>query len=94
MDSNRTFKGIISTDSLRDLIDSPDQPQLIANAYIDDVVPAHAGDSMQDILPEVASHPWPLPVLNGDEAYLGVVSKNLFLRTLHRSEQEETEMTV
>jgi glycine betaine/proline transport system ATP-binding protein len=94
MDSNRTFKGIVSTDSLRDLIDSPDQPQLIANAFIDDVVPAHANDSMQDILPEVASHPWPLPVLNEDDEYVGVVSKNLFLRTLHRSEQETTEVTV
>ncbi len=90
IDSNRIFKGIVSTDSLRDLIDSPDQPQLIANAYLDDVVPAHANDSMQDILPEVASHSWPLPVLKDDKEYVGVVSKNLFLRTLHRSEQEDS----
>ena len=94
VDSHRTFQGIVSTDSLRELIDSPEQPQLISGAYIGDVEPAHIGDSMQDILPEVASHPWPLPVLSDAEEYAGVVSKNLFLRTLHRSETEEpTEVT-
>jgi glycine betaine/proline transport system ATP-binding protein len=48
---------------------------------------------MQDILPDVASHPWPLPILGESDKYLGAVSKNLFLRTLHRSEPETTEVT-
>jgi glycine betaine/proline transport system ATP-binding protein len=90
IDSNRKFLGVVSTDSLRELIDRPEQPQLIANAYIEEVVPACTSDSMQDILPAVASHPWPLPVLNECQGYIGVVSKNLFLRTLHRSEQEDS----
>jgi len=91
IDSNRKFHGVVSTDSLREIIDSPDQPQLMTNAYLDGVVPAHTSDSMQDILPEVANHPWPLPILNDADQYLGVVSKNLFLRTLQRSEPEESE---
>ncbi len=91
IDSNRKFQGVVSTDSLREIIDLPDQPQLITNAYLDGVVPAHTSDSMQDILPEVANHPWPLPILNDADEYLGVVSKNLFLRTLQRSEPEESE---
>jgi glycine betaine/proline transport system ATP-binding protein len=90
IDINRKFLGIVSADRLREVIDRPEQPQLIASAYIEEVVPAHINDSMQDILPEVASHPWPLPVLNDAEGYVGVVSKNLFLRTLHRSEQEDS----
>jgi glycine betaine/proline transport system ATP-binding protein len=98
IDSNHKFQGVVSTDSLREIIDRPDQPQLIINAYLDGVVPAHASDSMQDILPEVAGHPWPLPILNDADEYLGVVSKNLFLRTLQRNEPEESaepeEMTV
>ncbi len=93
VDSNRTFKGIVSSDSLRDMLDQDKQPHLIPNAYIDGVVTAQAGDSMQDILPNVASHPWPLPILGDNDKYLGAVSKNLFLRTLHRSEQETTEVT-
>jgi glycine betaine/proline transport system ATP-binding protein len=89
VDSERHFKGIVSADALRDLIEQPDKENMISRAYIDEVVPAHTGDSMQDILPEVASHPWPLPILDDDGRYLGAVSKNLFLRTLHRNQPEE-----
>jgi len=94
VDANRTFKGIVSSDSLREMLDQEEQPHLIPNAYLDGVVTAQAADSMQDILPNVASHPWPLPILGDSDKYLGAVSKNLFLRTLHRSEQETTEVTV
>ena len=90
VDSNRKFKGIVSTDTLRELIDRPEYPQEINNAYLANIVPAHANDSMQDILPEVARNPWPLPILDSAGGYLGAVSKNLFLRTLHRSEAEES----
>ncbi|RLB67455.1 MAG: proline/glycine betaine ABC transporter ATP-binding protein ProV [Deltaproteobacteria bacterium] len=94
VDAERIFKGIVSSDSLRDMLDREEQPPLISNAYLDGVVTACAADSMQDILPDVASHPWPLPILGNDDKYLGAVSKNLFLRTLHRSEQETAEVTV
>lgn len=89
IDSNRKFMGIVSTDSLRELLDRPEYPQVISNAYLPDILPAHASDSMQGILHEVANHPWPLPILNSAGEYKGAVSKNLFLRTLHRSEPEE-----
>ncbi|WP_020674837.1 glycine betaine/L-proline ABC transporter ATP-binding protein ProV [Geopsychrobacter electrodiphilus] len=91
LDSNHQFQGIVSTDSLRELLDRPEYPQILASAYLPDVTPARISDSMQDILPEVANHPWPLPVLDETGKYQGAVSKNLFLRTLHRTEQAETE---
>ncbi|NOR50021.1 MAG: glycine betaine/L-proline ABC transporter ATP-binding protein ProV [Desulfuromonadales bacterium] len=94
VDADRIFKGIVSTDSLRDMLDQEEQPLLISSAYLDGVVTAQAADSMQDILHDVASHPWPIPILGDSDKYLGAVSKNLFLRTLHRSEQETTEVTV
>ena len=43
---------------------------------------------MQDILPEVASRSWPVPVVDDRNIYQGVVSKNRFLRTLHRTEEQ------
>lgn len=89
LDTERKFLGIVSTDSLRELIDHPEQPQVIPDAFIKDAVFAKETDSMQDILSEVASHPWPLPILNDAGEYLGAVSKNLFLRTLHRNQKEE-----
>jgi glycine betaine/proline transport system ATP-binding protein len=91
LDSEKTFKGVVSTDSLRDLIESDDTPHLIPNAYLKEVVAAHKDDSLQDILPKVAGNPWPLPILDDDGKYLGAISKNLFLKTLHRSQTEDQE---
>lgn len=93
LDSDKIFKGIVSTDSLHDLLDCEEEPHLIPNAFLEDVVAAHQGDSLQDILPLVARHPWPLPILDDDGKYLGAVSKNLFLKTLHRNQPEEPETT-
>jgi len=89
LDADRHFQGIVSTDSLRELLDREQQPQLIPSAYLDEVVTANATDSMQDILPEVAAHPWPLPILDDEGKYLGAISKNLFLRTLHRNQPDQ-----
>lgn len=90
LDSDKKFLGIVSADSLRELINQEEQPQLLVNAYIEAVSTAHIDDSMQDILPEVAAHPWALPILDGEGKYRGAVSKNLFLRTLHRNEDESS----
>jgi glycine betaine/proline transport system ATP-binding protein len=89
IDSEDRFHGIVSTESLRELIERTGTDQALSKAYLQEVKPARAGDSMQDILPEVASRPWALPILDDDGRYLGGVSKNLFLRTLHRSQPEE-----
>ena len=62
VDMNRIFKGIVSTDSLREMLDRDDQPHVIPNAYLQGVKSANTNDSLQDILPEVANHPWPLPI--------------------------------
>ena len=88
LNSEGQFKGIVSADSLREVIDNQ---QTIPDAYLDDVVTAHQDDSMQDILPDVANHPWALPILGKDANYLGAISKNLFLRTLHRNHPESHE---
>ncbi len=90
INSERQFQGIVSAESLRELLDRQATEPLIRNAYIDDAVTARASDSMQDILPEVARHPWALPILDDNGRYLGAISKNLFLRTLHRNQNGET----
>lgn len=88
LDSDKNFKGIVSTDSLHEMLERKDIQHLIPHAYLDGVVAAHKDDSLQDILPKVAASPWPLPILDDEGRYLGVVSKNLFLRTLHRNDPE------
>ncbi len=90
IDSERKYLGLVSADGLRELIDHSDREQRLTDAYINEVSPAPASASMQDILPEVAAHPSPLPIIDDNGKYLGAISKNLFLKTLHRNQPEET----
>lgn len=86
LDSERQFYGVVSIDSLREVLDSGvDKPQL-ESAFIQDALVVRNDESLQDILPQVASHTWPIPVVDENNVYQGVVSKNLFLKTLYRAE--------
>jgi len=86
LDSERQFYGVVSIDSLREVLDSGvDKPQL-ESAFIQDALVVRTDESLQDILPQVASHAWPIPVVDENNVYHGVVSKNLFLKTLYRAE--------
>ncbi len=85
LDKSRHFLGIVSTDSLKEMIDNDSKIDDFDEAFLDNVTPVDTEDSMQDILDEVASHPWPVPVLNKHKEYVGVISKNVFLRTLQQN---------
>ena len=87
LDSERRFYGIVSTDSLRSAIEQG--ATKIDEAFIQEATVARVDESMQDFLSEVASHAWPVPVVDENNIYKGVVSKNLFLRTLHRAENTD-----
>ena len=86
LNSERQFFGVVSIDSLREVLDSGvDKPQL-ESAFIQNALVVRTDESLQDILPQVASHAWPIPVVDESNVYHGVVSKNLFLKTLYRAE--------
>ena len=93
LDARKRFLGIVSSESLREALEGglPDSP--IDQAFLDDGVPVNLNDSMQDILPVVASKSWPVPVVDDQNVFKGVVSKNRFLRTLHRAEESMEEHT-
>ena len=87
LDARKRYLGMVTADSLREALESgkPDNP--IDQAYIEEVQAVSTDDSMQEILPQVASKSWPVPVVDEHNTYKGVVSKNRFLRTLHRTEE-------
>jgi len=87
LDAKHRLLGVISTEGIRKALEQgkPDSP--ISQAYIDEAEPVNYDESMQEILPMVASSPWPVPVVDADGIYKGVVSKNRFLRTLHHAEE-------
>ena len=91
IDGQRRFLGIVSSQSLRETMDkgAPDKP--LKQAFLENVQAYNQNDSMQEILPAIASSDWPVPIVDDDNTYLGVVSKNRFLRTLHRTEKSMDE---
>jgi glycine betaine/proline transport system ATP-binding protein len=91
LDSEKRFLGMITAEKIRDCLEAGASDNPIDQCFIDDIPTARMDDSMQDILPEVASSAWPVPVLDEKGIYKGVVSKNRFLRTLHRTDQTAEE---
>ncbi len=91
LDSEKRFLGMITAEKVRTCLEGGASDNPIDQCFIDDIATASMNDSMQDILPEVASSAWPVPVLDEHGIYKGVVSKNRFLQTLHRTDQTPAE---
>lgn len=88
VDATHQFKGVVSVDSLREIL-ADDCDHLLKEAFIDGVITVATTDSMQEILPEIVKFPWALPVLNESGVLAGCISKNLFLRTLCQNQSQD-----
>lgn len=84
--SEHKFYGVVSIDSIRDAIAASNGKTKIETAFIKEALAVRQDECLQDILQEVASNPWPVPVIDEEGIYQGVVSKNRFLRTLYKAE--------
>ena len=86
LDARHRFLGVISSEGIRNALEAgiPDKP--LSQVFLTEARSVHQSESMQDILPLVAGATWPIPVVDDDNRYRGVVSKNRFLRTLHKTE--------
>lgn len=87
LDAKHRFLGIVSSEGIREALESGRSDMTLSDAFLESGEPVNIDESMQDILPMVASSPWPVPVVDADGKYKGVVSKNRFLKTLHRTEE-------
>jgi glycine betaine/proline transport system ATP-binding protein len=77
---DRRFQGVVSIDSLREAIEN--EAKDIASLYIPEIEPVQADTPLQEVLTVVRKYPCPVPVVDKDNVYAGVVSKNRFLRTI------------
>ncbi|SHJ26266.1 glycine betaine/L-proline ABC transporter ATP-binding protein ProV [Halodesulfovibrio aestuarii] len=84
---DKKLLGVVSTESLRDVAELESDSSTLADAYLPDVKTIDPDDVLTDIQPVVASSPCPVPVVNKDGRFMGVVSKSRFLRILHKPEQ-------
>ncbi|MBI9084216.1 MAG: glycine betaine/L-proline ABC transporter ATP-binding protein ProV [Desulfobacterales bacterium] len=91
LDARRRFLGVVSSEALRRTLESGKADQPLSQAFIEGARQVNMNESMQEILPEVASNSWPVPVVDDNNVYKGIVSKNRFLKTLHRTEAQMEE---
>ncbi|WP_372071032.1 glycine betaine/L-proline ABC transporter ATP-binding protein ProV [Tistrella mobilis] len=98
-DRRRHFRGVISVESLEAAIaerdrkhgDKPvDHEAVIRAAYLPDPVTVPADAALSDILGPVAAAPYPVPVIDAEGVYRGVVSRRALLNALDRGSDDQT----
>ena len=84
IDRDRQLQGMLSVDSLLAAIESEGETRY-ADAFLQDVETAASDMPLNEVLSKVAGSRWPVPVVDGDGRYLGVISKTALLQTLDRT---------
>lgn len=81
---DKTYHGMISRSSLiataRDGAADP-----YRRAFLPDIEPIPASESLSNVLGKVAASPFPMPVIDEANRYLGSISKSALLETLDRT---------
>ena len=75
------FQGVVSIDSLREAIEEGTKED-IGGIFMPEIDPVQADTPLQEVLTVVREYPCPVPVVDENDIYIGVVSKNRFLRTI------------
>ena len=92
LDAKHRFRGVVSIDSLRQVIEkNGDGPEALEQAFLPDVEAVSMDTHLQDVLPVITKLGCPVPVVDENSVYKGAISKNRFLKTLRREEAEVTE---
>jgi glycine betaine/proline transport system ATP-binding protein len=81
---DKRYHGMVSAESLAHAA-SDGTADPYHRAYLPDVEPIAAADSLCDVLGRVAQSRFPVPVVDQDRRYVGSISKSMLLMTLDRS---------
>lgn len=79
-----TYLGMVSTDSLREVIKGHNEPVGLQHALLPDVTPVPSAFPVSELFGQAASTSHPLPVVNEAGQYCGVISKTTLLKFLDR----------
>ena len=81
---DKTYHGMVSRASLLQTAGGGGNDPY-RRAYLPDIEPIPAGESLSNVLGRVASSAWPVPVVDDANRYLGSISKSALLETLDRT---------
>lgn len=81
---DRSYYGMVSEDMLIEKIKAKSL-QPYRDAFLSDISPIQAHETLSDVLGRVAESRWPVPVVDENNRYIGVISKTALLETLDRA---------
>lgn len=85
LDPQHKLQGVVSADSIQSKLKEKNPDNTLRDAFLPHIHTVNEDDTMQEILPIVAQGSCPVPVVDSDNRFKGVVSKTRFLDTLHRN---------
>jgi len=88
LDKNKKFLGVVSVESLSTALERDEKN--LKNALLEDVDTVPSETQLNEILTVVRRFDFPVPVVDENNVYLGVVSKNAFLKTLEAGVPEHS----
>ena len=89
LDRQKRFQGVVSCDSLVQAIEKDHGS--IEKAFLSGIETVAQDVPLQEMLSVVRKMPCPVPVVDPGNVYLGVISKNAFLRTIEQGYSEYSE---
>ena len=84
LDSNKQFLGVVSSQSLRTALHGRNGPLGLRHAFLPDAAPLDAATPVADLFGPMAEAPCPLPVVDVQGKFLGVISRTTMMRFLDR----------
>ncbi|MEG0141356.1 MAG: glycine betaine/L-proline ABC transporter ATP-binding protein ProV [Comamonas sp.] len=85
LNARKRFLGVVSSQSLRDALQGHDGLLGLKHAFIPNVQPIASNTPVAELFGAVAAPPFPLPVVDEDGKYLGVISRTTMLKFLDRA---------
>lgn len=88
-DRQRRYQGMVSVDSLVGCLKQLGRKDEghIEDAFLPEVQPILGTTHLTELMADVAESPWPLPIIDDEQRYVGSISRATLLHTLNRSEQ-------
>ena len=84
LEQGSRYRGLVSVNSLAAAVDKSGAPRW-DDAFIRSVQPASHAMDLNEVLSMVAASEYPVPVIDDDGNYLGIIDKKILLQTLDRA---------
>jgi glycine betaine/proline transport system ATP-binding protein len=87
LDKDRRFIGVVNADKLKEMISSSNDNLSIKDAF-EDIETVNINENMQHILDIITKYSIPIPVVDDEMKFKGVISRTSFLKSLHKNISE------